>query len=1051
MKSNIIFSERCYVCGAFLEKGSSFCGLCGNSLNRGTACPECSNEIADVYSYCNFCGCQISEKKYDKPRNYPLERREKIREKEDTVNEKRSFEPEQVETFKSATPSELREERRLVTVLFADVSGFTSMSENLDAEDVKDTINSLFQILSNIIIREGGTIDKYIGDCIMALFGAPVSHGDDAARAVKAALKMQKALDRFAQENEKRLGVVLKMRIGINSGFALAGYIGGKDNQEYTVMGDTVNLASRMESTGVPGNIQISEYTKSLIGDGFVLKQVGDIKVKGKVDPVKAYFVVDEKKAHQESVGMAFMGREITFIGRERETNQLQVILSEVFEEGVPKLVVVEGKRGIGKSSLVNRFISDLSSTFVFHGRALKSNASEPFAPIIKAFRSFFKSIKESEEGEIFSYIFNENIIDKEIEKLPQEIFRNLISGDSLSVDYENDKNAISLRNYMKTLFLSVLSRISRKRPVVLLVSDAHLMDSATKEFLEFAVTQKSDSNRMLLIAEVQSNPDRPAPLFSFSQQIEHIKIKEFSEQEQILLIKEILNSEKQIPDWFTNWIFTNFSGNPLFITEFIKSLISLGVIVKHPEENEWIVPDAKPDKIDLPPTIHNAMQASMDILSNEEKSVFQAAAAIGFNFWDSVVHYVLDREMTMDSVSMTLDSLRTKGLIKRRFNSLLSDNLEFRFVNETLYRVACDIIPRKKKKTMNKRSAECLVKAGLDKTRPIMIAQYFEASGEYGKAVHYFVSGAQNLYEKHSLVETEQILSNTEKLFDIMEPGEISCDVHAKTGILRAQLLRSSGNYEKAFEKLEEVEKILPTQADENENSDRDSVSLKFRVLKIKGLIEEQRGEFLNALDNYEKGLSLIENEEGVDASLIYDIRASRNGVLIKLKQVDEAEKDTLELTGGIKAETIDNPQLANAVARHYDNLINIFLRKNDPGSAEPFAKISLELRKKGGNPRLIGISENNIAAVQTMQNRWQEAAEAFLNGLKQRERYSDPFDISVSCLNLSESYFNLGDVENARLYFEKAGSVIKEFNIGLTEELSTLENMIRGNGDES
>ncbi len=1048
MSTSVIFSERCYVCGAFLEKGSHFCGLCGNSLSRDTLCPECGTQIADVYSFCNFCGCSLNKPLHEEPKHYPMERRTDPREKkrseitESPVDQKKSVTPEKKTEQEESGKSSFREERRLVTILFADVSGFTSMSEKLDAEEVKDTMSSLFDILSKIIVAEGGTIDKYIGDCIMALFGAPVSHGDDPIRAVRAAIKMQRALDRFALENKDHLGVTLKMRIGINSGFVLAGYVGGEGKQEYTVMGDTVNLASRMESSGVPGKIQISEYTRNLIGDKFILQQVGEITVKGKVEPVKAFFVLNETHSEADSGTISFMGRDINFVAREKESEMLEKMMSEVFEEGISRLVVIEGKRGIGKTSLIERFLSGVAPAFVFHGRALKSNSSEPFAPVIKAIRSFFQNINENEKTGLFSFIFGEKIASEEIEQFPQELFRNLLSGDEIALDYENDKNAFSLRNYMKTLFFSVLSRVSKKRPVVFLISDAHFMDSATKEFLEFVINQKQESNRIFLIAEIQSNPDRPGPVFKYDQRIEHLQINEFSQDEQLVLIKEILHTGKSVPEWITEWIFTNFSGNPLYITEFVRSLISLKIITEHPETGEWIVPEKKPVNIVLPPTIHNAMQASIDILSNEEKNILQIAAAVGYNFWDSVVLSIL-KESEKSNVYQLIESLRAKGIVKRRFSSLIPDSVEYRFANETLHKVAYDIIPRKYVTKMNLACAEILIERGLDRTHPIMIAQHLESGCNIAEAVNYYLLGAQTLYDRYSLQEAGQIIEHVRTLLPEKDENiDTPYATLSKIHLLRAQLMRSFGKYDEASVELDLAESIIPEKPGKNDNQ-TEWMTQKFKMLKLQGLLAELQGRFEEALENYEKAIEVI-GDKDLDPALMHDIRASRNGILIKLKQIEKAEKDSIELTRDILIESVESPQLANAFARHFDNLAQVFQRRSDPAGAELVAYKSLELRKKGGNPRLIGICENNIAAVQTMQNKWTDAAEAFLNGLKQRELYGDPFDIAVSCLNLSESYHILKKPEQARHYFEKGKEVVTQYKIGLTEELNELEKLI-------
>ena len=185
--------------------------------------------------------------------------------------------------------AELKSDRRVVTVLFTDVSGFTAMSEKLDPEEVTEIVNQFFAVLTEPIYRFGGVVDKYIGDAIMALFGAPVAHEDDPERAVWAAYEMQKAAKEFADKLEAKTGIGLKVRIGINTGLVVAGVVGGAQKQDYTVMGDTVNLAQRMEANARPGKVLVTGETYRQTRHRFGFLTLDPITVKGKVQPIEVY------------------------------------------------------------------------------------------------------------------------------------------------------------------------------------------------------------------------------------------------------------------------------------------------------------------------------------------------------------------------------------------------------------------------------------------------------------------------------------------------------------------------------------------------------------------------------------------------------------------------------------------------------------------------------------------------------------------------------------------------------------------------------------------
>jgi len=208
-------------------------------------------------------------------------------------------------------------ERRNVTVLLGDISGFTSMSEKMDPEEVQTMMNECFKFLVSVIYKYEGTVDKFMGDAVMAIFGAPIAHEDDPQRAVKASIDMQYRLEEF--NREKKSEVPLKMRIGINSGMVVAGAVGSDMRMDYTVMGDTVNLTSRLETEAEPGQILISESTYTRVADDFEFEKLSPVQVKGKEEPVQPYRVKGIKMEAKKKI-RAVEGLEISkFVGRDRE------------------------------------------------------------------------------------------------------------------------------------------------------------------------------------------------------------------------------------------------------------------------------------------------------------------------------------------------------------------------------------------------------------------------------------------------------------------------------------------------------------------------------------------------------------------------------------------------------------------------------------------------------------------------------------------------------------------------------------------------------------
>ncbi|MGH8103426.1 MAG: adenylate/guanylate cyclase domain-containing protein, partial [bacterium] len=243
-------------------------------------------------------------------------------------------------------------ERRRVTILFADIAGFTALSEKMDPEDVYRLMNRCFERLGNVIKQHEGTVDKFIGDCVMALFGAPVTHENDPERAVRAALGLQEEIRAFNGEQEQDLRATHGMRIGINSGLVIAGAVGSEEKRQYTVMGDAVNVASRIESAALPGGVLVSESVYRQTWRTFEYRACEPIRVKGREQPVAVYELICERKETLEARGIR---RSSAFVGRDSEMRVLAGALESAVK-GTGSFVCLIGQTGVGKTRLLEEF-----------------------------------------------------------------------------------------------------------------------------------------------------------------------------------------------------------------------------------------------------------------------------------------------------------------------------------------------------------------------------------------------------------------------------------------------------------------------------------------------------------------------------------------------------------------------------------------------------------------------------------------------------------------------------------------------------------------------
>jgi class 3 adenylate cyclase len=371
---------KCPKCQFENRDGAKFCGKCRTKLSL--ICPQCNAENPPDNAFCDQCASDLKEPEeapsidYEEPQSYTPK-----------------FLADKILTHRSA----IEGERKLVTVLFADVANYTSISEKLDPEEVHQVMDGCFKILMDEIHKYEGTINQFTGDGIMALFGAPVAHEDHAQRACHAALSIQNGIGNFSVKVSKDCGANFQMRIGINSGPVIVGSIGDDLRMDYTAVGDTTNLASRMESMAQPGAIFVSKNTQRLARDFFEFKSLGKVAVKGKDDPQEAFELI--KTGEVETRIGASVAKGLTrFVGRKNSMAALMEAFNKA-KSGSGQVVGVVGEAGVGKSRLLFEMRSMLppAEYSYLEGRCLHFGGTMIYLPILDVLRSYFE-IKDGGE-----------------------------------------------------------------------------------------------------------------------------------------------------------------------------------------------------------------------------------------------------------------------------------------------------------------------------------------------------------------------------------------------------------------------------------------------------------------------------------------------------------------------------------------------------------------------------------------------------------------------------------------------------------------------------
>ncbi|MEK7466058.1 MAG: tetratricopeptide repeat protein [Planctomycetota bacterium] len=595
-------------------------------------------------------------------------------------------------------------ERRTVSVLFSDLTGFTRLSEGLDPEEVSDIVDALFRRFRTVIEREGGTVDKFIGDAVMAVFGAPAAHEDDAARAVRAGLAMQKDLLAFNGER----GLSLAMRVGVNTGEVLWGTVGGGAP---TAMGDPVNVAQRLESAALPGTVLIGTETESAVRRRFRCTARDPVTVKGREAKVAA-FEVEEELASMTEVRPA---REAPMVGRSEELAALVALL----ESGGPGFVVIEGEAGTGKSRLLAEFRrSARDRRFrVEFGRS-PDGARMPLAPFADMLRATAGSTDATA-----------------VVAATQEALASLPP-----VDAENTAHLLALSAGWTIPGARVLQLDPERRaaetaaawarwirarsPVLVCVEDLHWADDATRALLTALPSLLAGAR---VVVATSTRPGSP-PIAGFGS----IRLLALSSDDVRAIAQDVLGVPPD--DGLARFITDYAGGNPYCGAEVARHLLDSRLIEGSPAHLHGSVAG-------LPATLHGILTARLDALPAPSKEALKAASVLGRTFWRGLLGEILGA-----SANEALEEPKRRGLVFARAGALLPGDDAMMFQHALLRDAAYALLPRKERQRLHARAADQLEKrAGhADRRLRALAAEHRKDAGESDAAGKLWLGAAR-------------------------------------------------------------------------------------------------------------------------------------------------------------------------------------------------------------------------------------------------------------------------------------------------------------------
>ena len=665
-------------------------------------CPNCGTVNPPIAKFCIECGMQLQPRGEDQA-------------------EAQSAPVRALRRQTQPLPDSLLspEERRVVTIMFADIMGSTPLADLLDPEDMRAILAGYFNLMAEQIRKHGGTVEKYIGDAVMAVFGLPRSHEDDPDRAIRAALDMQDALAAFNQRREEAdpKATHLQMRIGINTGEVAAPSSKQLPRQDFLITGDAVNVAARLQAVATPDTILVGERTYFATRGVFDFRALAPLRIKGKPEPIPAWVVLGAH-GHSSTVTQRLRGLDglqASFVGRTLELALMHATYARVLAERRPHLITLLGTPGIGKSRLMREFIQRereaaksaanderIAPPIVLQGRCPAYGQGVTFRPLLEIIYSLLQ-VPDSESSDAieasFTALVQKTLAQAKIAEDPlpvaQAIIRSLglapgeHTGELSNVDgRERQRNVTSAlgksgeQSSTSTAFMRswrvFLEALALQQPIMIVIDDLQWADEALLDLLEYLTERIANVPILFLCPARPDFIERKRDWGGGRRNFTTMALEALSKDESSDLITELLQTE-EIPDVLRHTILQRAEGNPFFVEEIVRMLIDQNVLINDDgcwrisEQNESLInelasPAAPPDDtlLDLhyvlpmsrlPDTIQGVLAARVDLLSQVEKLVLQHAAIIGRTFWLSAL-LELASGLPEDTILTTLDSL---------------------------------------------------------------------------------------------------------------------------------------------------------------------------------------------------------------------------------------------------------------------------------------------------------------------------------------------------------------------------------------------------------
>ena len=914
---------KCPQCQHENPSGAKFCMECGAKLEN--ICPECGTKLPPESKFCMECGSKIETT----PTEVVIPKLEDVH-----ARLQRSMPKSLAAQMQTAADTE--GENRIISILFADVSGSVAVTENMPPEDAADLISECLKTMVDIILKYSGTINRFLGDSVLAFFGIPETHENDPERAISAALDMREAITKLS----------LNISTGINTGMVYVGAIGPDSHSEFTAMGTAVNLAARLEKEAEPGQILVGQATYRPTRRAFEFDPLKPMTIKGISEPVNAYEVIKALPRSEKIRGIEGLRAEM--IGREKEFTDLKDSADELLS-GRGQIATIMGEAGVGKSRLVTELKEYLADREIrwLEGRCVSIGESIGYWVFVDMLRGYL-GFAEDDTPEAL----REKIVSSMRSLFPQrweEIAPYI--GNLLSVRFsewdDRIRNLPPEQIKQQTFFVlrDVFFALSQQKPLLLVFEDLHWADSLSLDMINLLMDDLTRSPLMLLCVYRPYKEHRSWHVSAQASakcldRYREIALRPLNTQESRRLVGALLDIDN-LPESIRESILKKAEGNPFFVEEVIRSLIESGVVYQ--DDARWVA-KAEIENITIPDTIQSVIMSRIDRLEDEVRYVLQSASVIGRLFRHKLLGYITQQEQRLDEY---LWKLEERDLV---YEERAIPEREYSFRHVLTQETAYNTILSRRRREFHRKVAEgyeALYSSRLEEYYEDL-AYHYSRSDDRVKALDYLVKAGdksrQSFANEEAIGYYRQALALIDSLDTDSQPSPTIGHIYHSLGEIYFPILK----YEEA---LECCQKALEYAKNKKRRA---------RIYGMIGWIYQQKyEEFDTALEYLNLGIAELGDDTECPEMAWLSIPlfwvASKKG---DRQKAVEIALNGLRIVEGTE-HYFETAELCRCLA-----YIHTYYR-TDSNKTYKYAQRSLEAAKKSGNLNLIGRATSRLGEI--------------------------------------------------------------------------------------